>query len=163
MAFNEAYAVSKAEKEDSKLFGPLVDLALVHRLAGNLPMALAVIDKALEYAHACDDPGEQRKREQYCRLHRARFLLFRGEFAESETILNVYDSSDLSERDKASVLQIRGILQVLVGHGIEAERNLGEALEIYTGSQMKRDQIVCLEYIGLNEYFSENYATAVDS
>jgi tetratricopeptide (TPR) repeat protein len=152
-AFNEAYVFRKNAGEYDKIYGSLVNLAYAHFLKGNLPMALSVVDDAVKHAEQYNTPEEIR----VCQTNRSRVMIFLGEFKEAKLTLEPYEKyTDITPSDKAFAVQSLGMLNVFMLNEGKAGNYLQKALDMYKRLNMQREQIVCLEYFGLNEYFAGN-------
>jgi|GEM_PF-6183473 len=156
-AYNEAYVFRKRAGEHEKVYGSLVNQAFAHFLKGNLPVALSVLDDALEYAERYNGPDEIR----VCQTNRSRVMILLGEFEVSNKILQYYYSApDIDKPDKAFVLQSLGMINAFMLEKREASNYLIDALNLYKELNMQLELVVCLEFLGLNEYLAGNYAKA---
>jgi tetratricopeptide (TPR) repeat protein len=155
--FLESYAFCRRAGETTNLYKVVVDLSLAHFLKGNLFQALYWIDEARQSAHKYGNQEAVRR----CELNKARFLIFTGGFEKSASILQSYsERADMEEYLKAFVLQSFGILNVFMWNKNEAARNLNDSLTRYEKLMMQREQIICKEYLGRNEFFAGNYKDA---
>ncbi len=156
-AFTEALVFMRNAEEHPKLYGALVDLASSHLLRGDLPVALHVLNDALEYAQKYNGAEEVR----VCQTNRSIILIILGEFKEADLILkSYYNDPNVKVPDRAFVCLALGMLNVFKLNEDEAFRYLTEALHLYKELDMQREQIICLEYLGENKYFAGNYREA---
>jgi tetratricopeptide (TPR) repeat protein len=159
-AFTETYVSRKRAEEHDKIFASLVDLSSMHFLNGNLPAALSVLDEALFYARQYNGAREV----GICERNKARLLIIHGDFAEANEILQAYYiDPNISPSVKAVASLLLGMLNVFRLDHSKASSFLSEALTLRERPNMERDRIVCLEYLGLNEYFAGNYDGAKEN
>ncbi len=157
-ALNESFAYWLAAGEFDKAYAPLVNFGLAHFQSGSLLRALEELDRALEYAAEYNGPAEVRA----CQRNRSRVLIFLGRFGEAESVLREGEDIDAETGPpaKAFMLQSLGMIRVFQLRSGDAHQYLGQALELHKKQDDVRNQVICEEYLGLNEYFASNYAEA---
>ncbi len=154
--FNEAYVYRKKFKQFEELWAPLLNLALLAFLKGNLGHTLDLLEKALEYAIKHNGDSQQ----VACILMKARCLLFNGFFVEAEATHELTGSRGCSNQQKGDLANIQGLISLHRMEYRSCVSRLSLSRRIYTRSKYLRGVAVCLEYLGLNEYFAGNYKKA---
>lgn len=152
----DSYASSKRAGSYKSLCGVFINIGLVHMLKGELSKASDCYTKALALSISHNTGYEQ----SVCRLNLSRCLWLQGRHKECLDLLDeveqMGDHSGLALR----VDQIRGIVQAYVCSFRSAHVLLHRLLKFATSERSSRDVAVCLEYLGLNEYFAGNYKKA---
>ncbi len=155
-AFTEAFAARKRARDYDGLFVPLVHLALSHFLGGDLHQARSVIGEALSYTLKYNGVSDLR----LCLLNRFLFEMFSGELAKCQETLAEVRLQELGVVDSAHVSLHSGQLFLFRMQSAEASALIKEAMNTYARNQIRRDYVVCLEFLGMNEYFAGNYKKA---
>ncbi|MCX6832539.1 MAG: sigma 54-interacting transcriptional regulator [candidate division Zixibacteria bacterium] len=154
--FVEALVSRKRARDYPGICGSLVGLGLSHFEGGDLTQARDVLADALSYARKYNTAAEVR----VCNLNRCLVTLFSGDLNVCRSILDEIRSGPLGVMDIAHVRQHSGQRLVLLLEYEDARENLKDAATVYARSHIKRDQTVCLEFLGMNEFFQGNYGKA---
>ncbi len=159
-SFIEAYAFRITSNEaPGKICSSLSNLAYAHYVRGNLQMAEVNIKKALKYAQEYNLIDKIIK----CQTNQSRIMTYQGHFTKAREILSQTEeqySQDITEADKAFILQSIGRLNTFQLEYIEAKNNLEQSLKIFEAQKMWQEIIVSREYLGLNEYNQGNFEKA---
>jgi transcriptional regulator with PAS, ATPase and Fis domain/Tfp pilus assembly protein PilF len=154
--FLESFASHKRSQNNSDIFRPLLSLGLTHLYRGDLTQARRVFFEALSYAKRYNSLQEERR----CQLNQMLVQLLSGEFSEYRSTLAALRSQPLGVIDTAHVTKHTGQLAVLLLESDNVREQLKNAMIVYAREHIQRDYVVCLEYLGMNEYFAGNYAKA---
>jgi len=151
----ESYISFRRARVFSGMVRPLNSLAKLHFVTGNLRRSREVLNKALFYIdkYSLDSSVES--------IHRnlARISYLMGRFSEVENSIELGLLGDDSEaRAKADLFM--GIVQSHRLNLIDAKTRLEAALEFFEQYGHSLDRIVCLEYLGRNEYYRGNFRKA---
>ena len=149
-AYNEALAFRRRAEEYDKLYGPLVNIGLAHFKKGSLSQARRVLIRAEKCALRYSGPDELR----VCRLNRSRVALLMGDYKECLTLLPERNDPKIGDHDRAFVLQSLGMLNTFMMQKDKASRYLSQASDMFGQLGRRLDQVICREYLGLNEHFS---------
>ncbi len=155
-AYLEAFAGFKRSGQNQMLYGTLVNLGLCHFAQGDLGQSERNFTDAESYARKYNSPHEI----GLCRRNIARVLVFSGLFDRASLILG---SPMLSETSMIAAAQVSTILSQIDVFRLEFDRgsvSLQKSKMIFGTASSARDVAVCLEFLGLNEYFAGNYAKA---
>ncbi len=153
--FNEAYVFYRRLGDTEMMMAPLERIVLVHLLRGNYAQAIEVSLSLLKQASGLDLTED---------IHIATFNLVRvlilvGRFQEADHYLSRLDAS-YDDTVHARINNLGGIIRVFLNSAETGSSRLLRALESYSAIGAARDEVVCLEYLGLNEYFAGNYDKA---
>lgn len=152
----DASASWKRSQAWEKLYGCMVNIGMAHFQKGDLIAARERVEKALQLSLQYNSSEQS----DLCRFNLARVMIFRGDFSEAGSLVL---STGAKSRDSYMVLrrsELRGLLHVLCMRTTQARERLKAALQLAEQRKAARDVAVCLEYLGLNEYFAGNYAKA---
>jgi two-component system, NtrC family, response regulator AtoC len=154
--FLEAFVSHKRACNNQAACLPLTSLGLLHLYTGDLAQARRVLSDALSYAE---------KFSSLSRVHTCMYDLFivdmlSGRLQECRTTLKLIRSQPLSTLDDALRTRFGGQLAVWLLDTREAHDQLCRAMVVFAREKLRRDTVVCLEYLGMNEYFAGNYAKA---
>jgi transcriptional regulator with PAS, ATPase and Fis domain len=155
-AFNEAYAARKRARDFPNIFRPLQNLALAHVAKGDLQQAIDVFEDAVASAKRYNTQGEIR----HCQFAQCVALLLAGRFDECSATLLSIRSHPLNALETAHLAKHSGQLAVCVLDTDQAREHLKQAMIFYARERLQRPYVVCLEFLGLNEFFAGNYAKA---
>ena len=151
-AYNESYVYRKRSGERNKLYGSLTNIGLCHFSKGNLLQAEESFVRAL----ATSELYNSSKESELCRLNLARLQWLRGSYGLA---LNI-----LKEVHEEQFLRFSSLIVSQVSTSncdyVRAKNSLEKCLNIFTLSGELREQVICLEFFGLNEYFAGNYSKA---
>ena len=151
--FNESYVFFRRNRNFGKMLAPLERIVLVHFLRGNYAQALEVSKSLLAKARQLNSTEDVR----IATYNLVRVLLFSGELREARTRLGLTRLDCKDANSTARVANLWGMLEVYELKAELAGRSLSSALDYYRIQHITRDEIVCLEYLGLNEYYAGNY------
>jgi transcriptional regulator with GAF, ATPase, and Fis domain len=154
--FAESYVFRKNARQFEDICGSLVNLSLAHFLRGDLFAARAQILRARECAEKFNSQAEV----SICERNLLLIHIFIGEFRQAKEILKSHRYPALSKPEKGIALCREGTIEAFgVQHG-RAASLLNRALSNFRDTADARNIAICLEFLGLNEYFAGNYAKA---
>ncbi len=155
-AYSEALAFKKRAGENSGNYGTLVNIGLLRFQKGSVQSALESLDLALSNAKRYNT-----LREVFvCRYNTALVKLFAGEFRESSAFVNTIEQEGLLPAELGHLAILAGMNLAMRLNFPDADKHLKAARSTFAEKGIDRSQAVCLEYLGLNEYFAGNYAKA---
>lgn len=154
--FNGSYAARRRAGENDKLWGSLLNLALTHFYKGDLLQSLNVFRSALRYATEYNTESDI----SLCKRNICLVLLLTGDFASFRDILKTIDIDSDDVLGKVRIRELSGKYDVWALNYERAKTSLLDALTFYENQGLVRDQVVCLEYLGMNDYFSGSHARA---
>ena len=155
-AFIEALVSRKRACDYPGICGSLVGLGLSHFEGGDLVQARRTFIEALSYAKRYNSPSEILA----CQLNQMLVQLLSGEFREYQSTLASIRSRPLGVLEMARAERFTGQLAVMMYDHGEACDSLNRARVTFCREHIQRDYVVCLEYLGMNEFFAGNYAKA---
>ena len=156
-AYIEAYASFKRSGSHQDLYGALVNIGLAHFSKGDIQLALQEFDRALRSAREYNSIQEQ----FVCQMNLWRVRIFVGNFVVVRQELTAEMSENrTSKQDRGRLVELAGICCLLEMESNRANNFLSSAFDSFQIIGNRRDQAVCLEFLGLNEYFAGNYAKA---
>lgn len=154
--FNEAYVTYKRAGENASLLLPLNRIANVHYLRGDFRRCSEVLHDCVDCAkryHTADRVAVDTR-------NLIRVLIFTGQFPSAKSELASIKDLATDPADRPYAHHLSGCIQLLVADYSQASKDLMSALSGFRTLSMTRDEVVCLEYLGLNEYFAGNYDKA---
>jgi DNA-binding NtrC family response regulator/tetratricopeptide (TPR) repeat protein len=154
--YTESYAFFRSTDDYRGLLGPLGNLASLHYVKGEYRRALEVLQKGVVHCLEHDLADECTK----LRLNLCRVLFRLGRFADSLELIATIERSSDSRQVQNIATNIRGMILTLLLDRAGAISCLNRARAYYAKNGLARDEIVCIEYLGLNEYFSGNHRRA---
>lgn len=156
--FTESFLYYKRIRKYDEIYIPLDNIAQVHFILGNLKKSIEVLKQKMEYVKRIND--DYLVQGTYRKL--ARVLVFAGEFNEAINTLNAVEDRILDWQGKAHFLILHGMLNIFKFNHDKAESFLNRAKDIFSEHKIARDIAVCLEYLGLNQYYQGNYDKALE-
>jgi transcriptional regulator with PAS, ATPase and Fis domain len=152
----ESYAFFRREDQTSMSLDALVTLGLVHQARGDLSRSRAVFEevreKSLRHELGLDF--------LLATLNLCRVCLLLGELPYTLRLLDECEPHAENESHILRVTNLRGMGAVLALESQLAGVALEKGLASYRRMNSERDVAICLEYLGLNEFFAGNYAKA---
>jgi DNA-binding NtrC family response regulator len=154
--YTESYVYFRRVRDTERMLAPLETTAMIHFMRSDYYQARAVCHKILQLAEQASLSEDM----VIGYLNLALTEMFLGEFAEARANLNcalqVVPDKALAHRAQTE----EGILNTYTLDYGGAAKQLDVVRAFYRGERATRDEIVCLEYLGLNEYFAGNYDKA---
>ncbi len=154
--FLEAFVSHKRAGNSQAVCLPLISLGLTHLYAGDLAQARKVLSDALFYAEKFS--GVTKVRD--CMHNLFIVNLLTGRIEKCRSALEAIRSHPLSVLDNAYCVRFGGQLAVWLLGTEDARDQLNRAMVVFARENIRRDYVICLEYLGMNEFFSDNYAKA---
>ncbi|MBD3217354.1 MAG: tetratricopeptide repeat protein [candidate division Zixibacteria bacterium] len=157
--FNEAYVYYKRIRKYNEILHPLSNMARIHFILGNLHRSIEVLRQEESInIKTINDIDEL----YITRRNLARVMLISGDFNEVKDILESMEENLLDTYSKSNLFQIYGMLSTFKLDHINALSYLNKSNEILGKLDIAHDIEVCMEYLGLNEYFRGNYSKAAE-
>ncbi len=153
----ESFAGFKRACSYQDIFGSLVNIGLTHFAVGDVALSMKYLSESREAAVRYNSISEV----QLVDRNLARSQALAGSLVEAERAVNSQLGDEVIvglSRHYASQ-----ILGIVCAFKLQSERTrviLELAEREFHMLRMSRDVAVCLEYLGLNEYFAGNYAKA---
>jgi transcriptional regulator with AAA-type ATPase domain len=154
--YTEAYAFFRKLGNHERVVAALEQIAVLHFFKGNYAQARElgrqVIQRATNHGLA--------EHLVVGKLNLAQVQIFSGDLNSS--LANVGDALSAKPDMRLSMRgsTLFGIARCYMLENVSAAESLCAAREFYSREFATRDEIVCLEYLGLNEYFAGNYDKA---
>ena len=155
-AYVESYVFFKRVDDHRSAAMVLINLAGLHFLGGNLHQSFDVLEEALQF---CKDHSLLTQ-VRTCEFNLCRVSFLLGDLGRIQAVLDGIDSEDLGAADKAYVNLFRGMLELYRLNYQRAHELLLDSQRYFLDVGQSRDNAVCLEYLGLNEYFHGNLSKA---
>lgn len=157
-AYIEAYAAFKRANCLDRLYGAMTNLGLAYFAKGELLMGESCLLQAVNHAKSHNTTREV----ALCTLNLLRVRIIMGDAANCGRLLAPSDGEDRFGRRyfESYEDQVRGIAFVFLGNYRASVTLLRRAHGQFRSKNANRDVTVCLEYLGLNEYFAGNYRKA---
>ena len=153
----ESFAGFKRACSNVDIYGSLVNIGLAHFSGGDLGQALKYFAEARDAARKYNSESKVMLVERNI----ARALVLTGRFSESHNILLAQrKNSDSSGVSSHYIDQIDSMACTYELQYDDSSNALNRTIAFFRGACMSRDIAICLEYLGLNEYFAGNYAKA---
>ncbi len=154
--YMEAFAARRKAKQTDRLWGPLLNIGLSNFMKGNLLQALENVQAASGYAERFNSAFEVLT----CRIAESRIDLLMGRFREMREIHGGFNLSTLTSSQQTELLNLEAMACVWQLRYREAIRKLSMSSKQHSAAGYRRGVAVCLEYLGLNEYFAGSYKKA---
>jgi transcriptional regulator with PAS, ATPase and Fis domain len=152
----ESFASHKRAGNNSYIFRPLLSLGLAHLYRGDLTQARQVFFSALSYATKYNSASDVRR----CRFNVCLASLLSGDLDRFRCSLDEIRTEPLGVIESAQWSRYKGQLAVLLLDTDTAREQLRNVMIVYAREHIQRDYVVCLEYLGMNEFLAGNYAKA---
>jgi transcriptional regulator with AAA-type ATPase domain/uncharacterized membrane protein len=157
--FNESYVFYKRIRKYDEILHPLGNMANIHCILGNLRRSIEVLRQE---ESICARISDADKSLNIIRRNMARVMILSGDFNEAADIFDSMKEKSLDTYSRGHLRQLRGLLCTFKLDYAKAASYLNKAKDIFSEHRAARDIAVCLEYLGLNEYFQGNYSKAVE-
>lgn len=153
----EAFAAFKRTGLSEMLFGTHVNLGLCNFYHGDLTTARRNLEDALTCARKYNSNSEV----SLCLRNLSRVLLFTGSFDKAlSTLREAEQQVHSTEAVRAHKSLIESMASVFRLQYRTAQTEFAVARKKFEKTRAARESAVCLEYLGLNEYFAGNYRKA---
>ena len=154
--FMEAFAARRKSKQYDRIWAPLLNLGVANFVKGNLTQTLESSQSAANYATKYNSVTEI----VTCRVMEARACLWSGRFRETYRVVDWLLEKSESPAHRNDAMCLIAILDTFLVESSKARLNLSNVRNDYIEAGYRRGVGICLEYLGLNEYFAGNYAKA---
>ena len=154
--FLESYAFRRKFRQFSEVSGSLTNLGLIHLTKGDLYRAAEQFELACKYAR------EYSTSETYliCKLNLLLTKILQGRFVESSELISDISNQSDNSWPGVRILHRTGMMQCFKLNRSDARTSISRAYSLARDLQDVRFENICLEFLGLNEYFAGNYAKA---
>jgi DNA-binding NtrC family response regulator len=152
----ESYAFFRRAGDLTTALSPLMTIGLIHQTKGNLGQARVIFesiaDKARDLGSMIDFV--------LAMFNTCRVAILSGDL--NSAAVGISAVRDIVDQDvhRFRVANLSGMLAVWRLETKESRALLGTVVDSYLAKKVSRDVAVCLEYLGLNEYFAGNFAKA---
>jgi DNA-binding NtrC family response regulator len=152
----ESYAFFRRASNDNMSLKPLMTLGLLNQAKGNLSQASSVFESVREKAQQLHLELDY----LFATFNLCRVSLLAGNFRRVLELLDEASSLAKPQAHNTRTRNLRGMWEVLTMDSNTARGTLEDLSAYFSRLGHKRDVAVCLEYLGLNEYFAGNHAKA---
>ncbi|MFH2056480.1 MAG: sigma 54-interacting transcriptional regulator [bacterium] len=154
--YTESYVYFRRIRDHVSSLAPLEQIAVLQFFKGNYMQARELGVNILERAKSL----ESKEHFLIGALNLAQTQLFKGELGEALELLRLVRAKDPDQVFALRAKTLWGITQIHYLYQSAAESQLIETSQRYVAESATRDEVVCLEYLGLNEYYAGNYDKA---
>ena len=157
--FSEAIAIFKTLKDFRFLLAPLEGLTQIRYESGEIREAQELLLKAIRICDEHDFPRDRIRNK----VNLSQVLFKGGRFREALQQLSLLEKEGLDDKIAADVSRLRGMIYAVQMRTEDAYQLLNSAKEYYESKGDRRMEVVCLEYLGLNEYLARNHDKAIEN
>jgi DNA-binding NtrC family response regulator len=154
--YTEASAFFRRVKDTPRMLAAQEMIALVHFHKGNLLSAIEVNETILPRVEGLG----LIEHVKVVAFNLCRILLWTGGFARINELLNSVADDCVDPLNQTWLESLRGTFCVRLLDFGTARKHLEKALTIALANGYRRDEVVCLEYLGLNEFYDGNHVKA---
>jgi transcriptional regulator with PAS, ATPase and Fis domain len=154
--YTESYAFFKRVGDVNRMFAALEVIAVVHFEKGNLQQATNQSEDILRRARVHHVAESYRMTA----FNLCRILLWTGDFARIRELLESVADECTDPLNQTWLESLWGTYYVRLLDHDRARKHLANAVTIARKNGYRRDEVVCLEYLGLNEFYAGDYAKA---
>jgi DNA-binding NtrC family response regulator len=154
--FTEASAFFHRVKDTPRKLAAQEMMALIHFHKGNYAQARDLNETILSQAKGLG----LIEHIKVVTFNLCRVLLLTGDLRRAQSLLSSVADEQTEPVWAARIANLSGMLDVSLLDYEAARAFLQKALDFYVSAHYRRDEVVCLEYLGLNEYYNGDYAAA---